>query len=203
MFSHRFLRHFIFFSCLIGLFRIAPLQSLVVAQESAPSSQSSRSQPSPLPAVKSNGDTESKPSLAAPLLGGEAVQVIYVVPMKNKMERFLIRELAKWGRFQVTLKAGDADALLSDSPNINVQEILQGKAAAIRTNEGKPGNVFLISRQTEKVLWATGESTTSHNPLAGPKTLEGLAEGMIGNLRHDVNAWDKKVKKEEAAEAKP
>lgn len=203
MCRHRFLRPFILFSCLIGLFRISPLQSLLIAQEATPLSQSNQSQPGPPPGVKSRRHTISEPSLSAPLLGGEAVQVIYVVPMRNKMERYLVRELTRWGRFQVTLKSGDADALLSDSPNVDVQEILEGKTAAIRTNEGTPGNIYLISSHTERVLWATGGRTTSHNPLAGPKTLERLAEGIIGNLRHDVNALDKKVKKEASAETNP
>lgn len=206
MFSHRLLRQFTLFSCMIGLFYFVPLQWLLFAQAPEPPSQSNQGQPGPPPATQLSppaSPAKSKQPLSAPMLGGEPVQVIYVVPMRNKMEKFLVRDLVKWGRFQVTLKPGDADALLSDSPNINVQDILQAKTAATRTHEGKPGNMFLVSRQTEKILWATGEKTTSLNPLAGPKTLEGLAEGIVGNLRHDVNAWDKKVRKEKAAEAKP
>jgi hypothetical protein len=206
MFSDRLFRQFLPVSCLIGFVCYVSLPWLLFAQESQASSQSIQGQVTSGPTTQSSpvaAPAQSNQLLVTPHLGGEPIQVIYIVPMRNKMEKYLARELTKWGRFQVTLKPKDANALLSDSPAINVEDILQAKTAAIRTNEGNPGNMFLISCQTEKILWATREKASSLNPLAGPKTLDGLAEGIIGNLRHDVNEWDKKMKKEEAAQIKP
>jgi len=200
----------IFAGCLvIGLLLVHRGQPLLCAQTPGGTPPSNQGQPTASPALQSlpastpaqNTQSQSVPS--TPVLGGEPVQTIYVVPMRNKMEFYLAREITKWGRFQVTLNPKNADALLADSPNLKVQDILQSTATGIRPTGITPGTLFLISSRREKILWATNEKTTSLNPLAGPKTIEKLAEGIIGKLRHDVNEWDKKVRKEDAAGPKP
>jgi hypothetical protein len=194
---------------MIGLLLINLEQPLYFAQTPGATPLPNQGQPTVSPAPQSlpanppaqNTQSQSVPS--TPVLGGEPVQTIYVIPMRNKMEFYLAREITKWGRFQVTLNPKNADALLADSPNLKVQDILQSAATGIRPTGISPGTIFLISSRREKILWATNEKTTSLNPLAGTKTIEKLAEGIIGKLRHDVNEWDKKIMKEEAAGPKP
>lgn len=144
------------------------------------------------------GENKQLPSV---VLGKEPVQTLYVVPMRNHMNDYLARELAKWGRLQVTLIPKEADAFLSDSPQINVQSLLQENNSSFQTKM-KPGNIFMISTKTEKILWATGKPLTSHNPFSGPKTVESMAEEMIDQLKHDVEARDKQLKKEAEAQSK-
>jgi len=188
---------------------------LTAAQNPAPAGPSPQAQKPPAvvapvsstpPAAEVEIEQPASPTgenkqLPIVVLGKESVHTLYVVPMRNHMNDYLAREVAKWGRLQVTLIPKEADAFLSDSPQINIQSLLQENTPSFQTKM-KPGNIFMISTKTEKILWAAGKPLTSHNPFAGPKTVESMAEEMIGQLKHDVEARDKQLKKEAEAQSK-
>ena len=80
---------------------------------------------SPLPDRKQErlSQPPQRPRRASPSGGLDGVRTIYVIPMKDRLEHFLTNELVKWGHFEVTLNPRQADALLSDTTDVDIKQL--------------------------------------------------------------------------------
>ena len=114
------------------------------------------------------------------------VKTIYVVPMKDRLEHFLTNEIVKWGQFEVTLNPREADALLSDTTDVNVKELLSDQAKIRRTTARTRGTAFLIDMKTERVLWSAAKKPSGSFLAGGDKSARELAQEIVGQLKKDV-----------------
>jgi hypothetical protein len=106
--------------------------------------------------------------------------------MKDRLEHFLTNEIVKWGQFEVTLNPREADALLSDTTDVNVKELLSGQAKIRRTTARTRGTAFLIDMKTEKVLWSAAKKPLGSFLGGGDKSARELAQEIVGQLKKDV-----------------
>jgi hypothetical protein len=122
-----------------------------------------------------------------PRPGLDAVKAIYVMPMKNRMDHYLTAELVKWGHYQVTLNPQQADAILSDVPQIDVKGLLQDPSKVTWASRASRGNSFLIDPKSEKVIWsASKDPSTSYLVYTEYKSVKDLAHEIIGQLKKDT-----------------
>ena len=105
------------------------------------------------------------------------VKTIYVVPMKDRLEHFLTNEIVKWGQFEVTLNPREADALLSDTTDVNVKELLSDQAKIRRTTARTRGTAFLID---------AAKKPSGSFLAGGDKSARELAQEIVGQLKKDV-----------------
>jgi hypothetical protein len=140
------------------------------AQETAPALS-----PSPAPAASSSG-------------GLNGVRTIYVIPMKDRLEHFLTNELVKWGHFEVTINPRQADALLSDTTDVDIKTLMTADAKIRKTTARTRGTAFLIDLKTERVLWSAAKKPSESFLLGGVKSTRELAEEIVGQLRKDMQA---------------
>lgn len=115
----------------------------------------------------------------------DAVKTIFVMPMKDRLEHFLTDELVKWGRFHVTLNRRQADALLSDTTEIDIKELMATDAKVRKTAARTRGTAFLIDLKTERVLWSAAKKPSESFFLGGDKSIRELAHEIIGQLKND------------------
>jgi hypothetical protein len=116
----------------------------------------------------------------------DVVKVIYVMPMRNRMDHYLTAELVKWGHYQVTLNPKEADAIFSDVPQIDVKSLLEDPSKVTWASRASRGNGFLIDPKTEKVIWsASKDPSTSYLFYTEYKSVKGLAHEIIGQLKKD------------------
>ena len=135
--------------------------------------------PSPQPPTTSNA------SFSNALSG---VRTIYVIPMKDRFEHFLTNELVQWGHFEVTLNPRQADALLSDTTEVDIKNLMTVDAKIRKTTARTRGTAFLIDLKTERVLWSAAKKPSESFFLGGTKSTRELAEEIIGQLRKDMLA---------------
>lgn len=141
---------------------------VVVAQETAPG-----------PSAPPTPVTSSSSSLSS-------VRTIYVIPMKDRLEHFLTNELVKWGHFEVILNPRQADALLSDTTEVDIKNLMTAEAKIRKTTARTRGTAFLIDLKTERVLWSVAKKPSESFWMGGIKSVRELAEEMVGQLRKDM-----------------
>lgn len=141
---------------------------VVVAQETAPG-----------PSAPPTPVTSSSSSLYS-------IRTIYVIPMKDRLEHFLTNELVKWGHFEVTLNPRQADALLSDTTEVDIKNLMTADARIRKTMARTRGTAFLIDLKTERVLWSVAKKPSESFWMGGTKSVRELAEEMVSQLRKDM-----------------
>jgi hypothetical protein len=114
------------------------------------------------------------------------VKTIYVMPTKERMEHFLANEIVRWGHFEVTINPRQADALLSDTTEVNMRELLANPTKVRRTSTRTRGTAFLIDMKTEKVLWSAAKNSADSFFLGGDKSSMELAHEIVGQLMKDM-----------------
>ena len=149
----------------LGVFSVA-----AAAQEAGAAQQ-----PSPTP-------------VASPSGGLDSVRTIYVIPMKDRLEHFLTNELVKWGHFEVTINPRQADALLSDTTEVDIKQLMTPDIKIRKTTARTRGTAFLIDLKTERVLWSAAKKPSESFLLGGVKSIRELAEEIVGQLRKDLQA---------------
>jgi hypothetical protein len=143
---------------------------VVVAQETAP------------------GPSTTATPLASSSSGLHSVRTIYVIPMKDRLEHFLTNELVQWGHFEVTLNPRQADALLSDTTEVDIKNLMTADTRIRKTTARTRGTAFLIDLKTERVLWSVAKKPSDSFWMGGTKSARELAEEMVGQLRKDLQA---------------
>jgi hypothetical protein len=116
----------------------------------------------------------------------EQVKTIFVIPMKDRLEHFLTHELVGWGYFQVTLNPREADALLSDTTDVSVKELLQDPPKVRKTRARTRGTAFLINMRTEKILWSAAVKPSESFLLGGDKSNRELAQEIVRLLKKNL-----------------
>jgi hypothetical protein len=106
--------------------------------------------------------------------------------MKDRLEHFLTNELVKWGHFQVTLNPRQADALLSDTTEVDIKNLMTADAKIRKTTARTRGTAFLIDLKTERVLWSVAIKPSESFWMGGVKSVRELAEEMMGQLKKDL-----------------
>ncbi|PYV44767.1 MAG: hypothetical protein DMG06_05185 [Acidobacteria bacterium] len=114
------------------------------------------------------------------------VKTIYVIPMKDRLEHFITNEIVKWGQFEVTLNPREADALWSDTTDVDMKGLLSDQAKIHRTTARTRGTAFLIDMKTEKVLWSAAKKPSGSFLVGGDKSARELAQEIVGQLKKDV-----------------
>ena len=120
--------------------------------------------------------------------GLNSVRTIYVIPMKDRLEHFLTNELVKWGHFEVTINPRQADALLSDTTEVDIKTLMTADAKIRKTTARTRGTAFLIDLKTERVLWSAAKKPSESFFFGGVKSIRELAEEIVNQLRKDVLA---------------
>lgn len=118
--------------------------------------------------------------------GLESFRSIYVVPMKDRLEHFLTNELVRWGHFEVTLNPRQADALLSDTTEVDIKQLMTPDVKIRKTAARTRGTAFLIDLKTERVVWSVAKKPSESLFLGGAKSTHELAEEIVGQLRKDI-----------------
>ena len=153
---------------MLALLAFCALSVLTPAQETAPGLP-----PSATPVASSSS-----------ALNG--VRTIYVIPMKDRFEHFLTNELVKWGHFEVTLNPRQADALLSDTTEVDIKNLMTTEDKIRKTTARTRGTAFLIDLKTERVLWSAAKNPSESIFLGGMKSTRELAEEIVGQLKKDM-----------------
>ena len=135
-----------------------------------------------------SGQATDMTPVASSSSGLDAVRMIYVIPMRDRLEHFLTNELVKWGRFEVTINPRQADALLSDTTDVDVRSLLAPDATIRKTAARTRGTAFLIDLKSERVLWSVAKKPSASFWMGGAKSVRELAEEMVGQLRKDLQA---------------
>ena len=157
--------------CRTGLFVLSGLGTLSIAA----SSQETDALVKPAP------DLSPSTALAN-------VKFVYVIPMKDRLEHFLINELVRWGHFEVTLNPRQADALLSDTTEVDIRQLMIPDAKIRKTAARTRGTAFLIDMKNERVLWSTAKKPSDSFFLGGVKSSHELAEEIVAQLKKDLQA---------------
>jgi len=131
---------------------------------------------------------QPSPTPVAPPSGLDSVRTIYVIPMKDRLEHFLTNELVKWGHFEVTINPRQADALLSDTTEVDIKQLMTPDIKIRKTTARTRGTAFLIDLKTERVLWSAAKKPSESFLLGGVKSIRELAEEIVGQLRKDLQA---------------
>ena len=142
-------------------------------------------------AVGQEAEAAQQPSanpVASPSSGLDTIRSIYVIPMKDRLEHFLTNELVKWGHFEVTLNPRQADALLSDTTDVDIKQLMTPDIKIRKTTARTRGTAFLIDLKTERVLWSVAKKPSESFWTGGVKSIRELAEEMVGQLRKDMQA---------------
>src|SRR5262245_5111836 len=138
-------------------------------------------------AASQETETLVKPaSDLAPSAALASVKFVYVIPMKDRLEHFLINELVRWGHFEVTLNTRQADALLSDTTEVDIKQLMIPDAKIRKTGARTRGTAFLIDMKTERVLWSTAKKPSDSFFLGGVKSGRELAEEIVAQLKKDL-----------------
>jgi len=116
----------------------------------------------------------------------DQTKIIFVIPMKDRLDHFLTHELVRWGYFQVTLNPHEADAALSDTTDVSVKEFLEDPPKVRKTKSRTRGTAFLIDMKTEKVLWSAAVKPSEAFILGGDKSNRELAQEIVGLLKKDL-----------------
>lgn len=117
-----------------------------------------------------------------------AMKVIYVLPMKDRMDSYLTAELVKWGRYEVTLNPKQADAIFSDFPQLDIKGLLADPSKLNRPSKSPRGVAFLIDPKSEKVIWSTSKDlSTSYLIHTEHKSAKDLAHQIVGQLKKDTS----------------
>jgi hypothetical protein len=130
-------------------------------------------QPAPTPVASTSG-------------GLDGVKTIYVIPMKDRLEHFLTNELVKWGHFEVTINPRQADALLSDTTEVDIKQLMTPDIKVRKTTARTRGTAFLIDLKSERVLWSVAKKPSESFLLGGVKSIRELAEEIVSQLRKDM-----------------
>ncbi|MBM3803734.1 MAG: hypothetical protein FJW26_15640 [Acidimicrobiia bacterium] len=132
------------------------------------------------------GSLDSKAAGESLPSGLSGVRTIYVIPMRDRLEHFFTHELVKWGRFEVTINPRQADALLSDTTEVDLKQLMTPDAKIRKTAARTRGTAFLIDLKTERVLWSAARKPSDSFWMGGAKSVRELAEEIVGQLRKDV-----------------
>ena len=73
-----------------------------------------------------------------------SVKVIYLIPMKDRVDHYLTAELVRWGQYEVTIDPHLADGILSDVPHIDLKGLMEDPPKIVRTSKASRGIAFLI-----------------------------------------------------------
>ena len=123
-----------------------------------------------------------------PALTLNTVKVIYVIPMKDRMESYLTAELVKWGRYEVTINPQLADAIFSDVPQIDIKALLADPSKFNHPSKSPRGMAFMIDPRSEKVIWSTSKNlSTSYLIHTDYKSAKDLAHEIIKQLKEDAS----------------
>ena len=118
----------------------------------------------------------------------DSVKVIYLMPMKDRMDHYLTAELVRWGQYEVTIDPHLADAIFSDVPQIDLKALMEDPPRFVRSFKASRGNAFLIDPRTEKMIWSTSKETSTsylfHTSYKSPKD---LAHEIVGQMKQDLS----------------
>jgi hypothetical protein len=106
--------------------------------------------------------------------------------MKNRLEHFLTNELVRWGRYSVTLNPRQADAVLSDTTEIAMKDLMLPDAKIRKTTARTRGTAFLLDVKTEKVIWSVAKDPSQSFLLGGEKSTRELAKEIVQQLKEDL-----------------
>lgn len=129
---------------------------------------------------------EPAPAAQHDQAGLAGVRTIFVMPMKNRLEHFLTHELVKWGRFDITVNPQQADAVMSDTTELDIKQLMSRDAKIRKTLARTRGTAFLIDLKTEKVVWAVAKKPSESFFLGGEKSTQELAKEIVGQLKRDL-----------------
>ena len=116
----------------------------------------------------------------------DEVKIIYVIPMQDRLEHFLTYEIVRWRHFQVTLNPHEADAVLSDTTDVSVKELLEDPPVVRKTRARTRGTAFLISMKTERILWSAAVKPSEPFLFGGDKSSRQLAQEIVELLRKNI-----------------
>ena len=142
---------------------------------------------SPVPSpVEQNPQPAAAPEPHADPASLGSIKTIFVVPMKNRLEHFLTNELVRWGRYSVTLNPRQADAVLSDTTEIAMKDLMLPDAKIRKTTARTRGTAFLLDVRTEKVIWSVAKDPSQSFLLGGEKSTRELAKEIVQQLKEDL-----------------
>ena len=118
--------------------------------------------------------------------GLDGVRTIYVIPMKDRLEHFLTNELVKWGHFEVTINPRQADALLSDTTEVDIKNLMTADTKVRKTAARTRGTAFLIDLKTERVLWSVAKKPSDSFWMGGVKSVREIGEEIVSQLKKDM-----------------
>ena len=98
----------------------------------------------------------------------------------------MTNELVNWGHFEVTLNPRQADALLSDTTDVDIKQLMATDAKIRKTTARTRGTAFLIDLKTERVIWSVAKKPSESFWTGGTKSVRELAEEMMGRLKKDM-----------------
>ena len=118
----------------------------------------------------------------------DSVKVIYLIPMKDRMDHYLTAELVRWGQYEVTIDPHLADGILSDVPHIDLKSLMEDPPRIVRTSKAARGIAFLIDPKSEKLIWSTSKDTsTSYLVHTSYKSAKDLAHEIVEQMKKDVS----------------
>jgi hypothetical protein len=106
--------------------------------------------------------------------------------MKDRLEHFLTNELVKWGHFEVTINPRQADALLSDTTEVDIKNLMTADAKVRKTAARTRGTAFLIDLKTERVLWSVAKKPSDSFWMGGVKSVREIGEEIVSQLKKDM-----------------
>ena len=117
-----------------------------------------------------------------------SVKVIYLIPMKDRMDHYLTTELVRWGQYQVTIDPHLADGILSDVPHIDLKGLMEDPPRIVRTSKASRGIAFLIDPKSENLIWSTSKDTsTSYLIHTSYKSAKDLAHEIVEQMKKDIS----------------
>jgi hypothetical protein len=116
----------------------------------------------------------------------ESVKTIFILPMRDRMNNLLTSDLVRWGHFRITVNPKQAEAILSDTTNIDVHGLVSDPSTIRKPTSTTLGTVFLIDIKSEKVLWSTSKKPSDSWYLGGSKNTRELAAEIVDQLKKDV-----------------
>jgi hypothetical protein len=128
------------------------------------------------------------------------VKKIYVSPMEQNLDKFILPKLVKWGYYEFTTKPELADAVLVGGSNVDAGEIVReinrgtywdkyGSSTLITSTERQEkvtrASVTLVDVKSSSILWATAKDDYWSLSAAKPD-VKYLGEKIAGQLEKDA-----------------
>jgi len=109
--------------------------------------------------VLSSGFIAAQATVSAGPIPLYEVKTIYIAPSSDDFVRLLKSRLEQWGTVRVTAQVEEADAILS----CETQSRIVFAKVVVKVFDGQ---VRLVDRHSQKLIWSTKKSTSWDNRLA-------------------------------------